>query len=55
MAFTLLVTTEELAQHLDDPSWLVVDCSFLLAEPDEAEQNYLQGHIPGAIYAHLDR
>ena len=55
MAFTLLVSTEELAAHLGDPSWLVVDCSFLLAKPDEAEQNYLQGHIPGAIYAHLDR
>ena len=27
----------------------------MLAKPDEAEQNYLQGHIPGAIYAHLDR
>ncbi len=55
MAHSLLVSTEELALHLDDPSWLVVDCSFMLAKPDEAEKNYLQGHIPGAIYAHLDR
>jgi thiosulfate/3-mercaptopyruvate sulfurtransferase len=55
MAFTLLVSTEELARHLTDPSWLVVGCSFLLAKPDQAEQNYLEGHIPGAIYAHLDR
>jgi thiosulfate/3-mercaptopyruvate sulfurtransferase len=51
----LLVSTEELARHLDDPTWLVVDCSFILAKPDQAEANYLQGHIPGAIYAHLDR
>jgi thiosulfate/3-mercaptopyruvate sulfurtransferase len=55
MPHTLLVSTEELAQHLDDPSWLVVDCSFMLAKPNEAEKNYLQSHIPGAIYAHLDR
>ena len=55
MAHNLLISTAELAQHLDDPSWLVVDCSFMLARPDEAEQNYLQRHIPGAIYAHLDR
>jgi thiosulfate/3-mercaptopyruvate sulfurtransferase len=55
MAHSLLVSTEELAQHLHNLSWLVVDCSFMLAKPDEAEKNYLQGHIPGAIYAHLDR
>ena len=55
MTHTLLVSTEELAQHLADPTWLVVDCSFILAKPDEAEQNYLDAHIPGAIYAHLDR
>jgi thiosulfate/3-mercaptopyruvate sulfurtransferase len=55
MPFSLLVSTEELSRHLDDPAWLVVDCSFLLAKPDEGEQNYLAGHIPGAIYAHLDR
>lgn len=55
MTHTLLVSTEKLAQHLNDPTWLVVDCSFMLAKPDEAEKNYLQGHIPGAIYAHLDR
>jgi thiosulfate/3-mercaptopyruvate sulfurtransferase len=55
MASTLLISTEELARSIDDPSWLLVDCSFLLAKPDQAEQDYLQGHIPGAIYAHLDR
>jgi thiosulfate/3-mercaptopyruvate sulfurtransferase len=52
---SLLVSTEELAQRLNNPAWLVVDCSFMLAKPEEAEKNYLQGHIPGAIYAHLDR
>ncbi len=55
MTHSLIVSTEELSQHLQDPNWLIVDCSFMLAKPDEAEQNYLQGHIPGAIYAHLDR
>jgi len=46
MTHTLLVSTEELAHHLADPTWLVVDCSFILAKPDEAEQNYLNAHIP---------
>ena len=51
----LLITTTELASHLDDPNWLVVDCRFALSRPDEKEELYLKAHIPGAIYAHLDR
>ena len=32
----------------------VVDCRFDLAEPEKGRQVYLEGHIPGAAYAHLD-
>ena len=34
---------------------LVVDCSFDLADPGAGERAFEQGHLPGAIYAHLDR
>jgi thiosulfate/3-mercaptopyruvate sulfurtransferase len=51
---TTIVTTATLAAHLDDPSWVIVDCRFDLANPDAGEQLYQQGHIPGAVYAHLD-
>ena len=34
---------------------MIVDCRFSLAEPDRGEEEYLEGHIPGAVYAHLDR
>lgn len=34
---------------------LLVDCRFDLADPARGEHDYLAGHIPGALYAHLDR
>jgi len=52
---TLLISTQDLAAHLDDPNWIVFDCRFLLSQPDEKETYYLKAHVPGAVYAHLDR
>ncbi len=50
-----LISPSVLAQHLNDPSWIVIDCRFDLADPSRGEELYRQGHIPGARYAHLDR
>lgn len=55
MPFTTIVATGELARHLDDPDWRLIDCRFELARPDAGEQAYRAQHIPGALYAHLDR
>jgi thiosulfate/3-mercaptopyruvate sulfurtransferase len=52
---TTLVSVGTLAQHLGDSNWLVVDCRFDLAQPAAGEAAYHVGHIPGAVYAHLDR
>ncbi len=49
-----LVTTEDLAAHLDDPKWIIFDCRFTLTDPEAGRQAYLKSHIPGAIYVHLD-
>ena len=46
---------EELAKHLDDPERVIVDARFVLTAPERAEQNYQRSHVPGAVYAHLDR
>ncbi len=54
MIFTTLIPTTELALHLDDPDWVILDCRFTLADPARGRGDYLQAHIPGAIYAHLD-
>jgi thiosulfate/3-mercaptopyruvate sulfurtransferase len=51
---TTLVDTETLSQHLDDPHWVIVDCRFVLTDPDAGRRRYEAGHIPGARYAHLE-
>jgi len=55
MALTTIISVADLADHLDDPNWVVVDCRFRLTEPEEGQQAYLKSHIPGAVYAHLDK
>jgi thiosulfate/3-mercaptopyruvate sulfurtransferase len=52
---SILVTARELARHLDDPAWRIVDCRFELTAPEKGYADYLAGHVPGAVYAHLDR
>ncbi|MDP2834846.1 MAG: sulfurtransferase [Pseudomonadota bacterium] len=54
MFINTLVTTEDLAAHLDDPNWIVFDCRFTLTDPEAGRQAYLKDHIPGARYVHLD-
>ncbi len=52
---TTLVDVTTLAAHLHDPHWLIVDCRFDLTNTSAGEQAFNAGHIPGAVYAHLDR
>jgi thiosulfate/3-mercaptopyruvate sulfurtransferase len=54
MYINTLVSTEDLAQHLNDPNWIVLDCRFTLTDTEAGRQNYLKNHIPGARYIHLD-
>lgn len=54
-AYTNLISTADLAKNLENPHWVIVDCRFDLGKPDWGEQAYQQAHIPGAVYAHLDR
>jgi len=48
-----LVSTEELARHLG--AWRVFDCRHDLMKPDLGEQQYREAHIPGALFAHMER
>ena len=34
---------------------LLLDCGFDLADPTAGERAFADGHLPGAVYAHLDR
>lgn len=49
-----LVDAAELHRHLDDASWVVVDCRFTLTDPSAGRAAYERSHIPGARYADLD-
>lgn len=49
-----IVTPATLAARLDDPDWCIVDCRFSLGDPQAGRRAWAEGHIPGAIYAHLD-
>ncbi len=51
---TTLIDAESLAR-LAPHDVLIVDCRFDLADPGKGEREYLDGHIPGAVYASLDR
>ena len=55
MKFDTILSVKESSKHLNDPDWVFFDCRFYLQEPDQGYQDYLEDHIPGAVYAHLDR
>ncbi|HTN66152.1 MAG TPA: sulfurtransferase [Burkholderiaceae bacterium] len=54
-AYTTLIAAADLAPHLSDPNWIVLDCRHDLANPDAGRAAWSAGHIPGAQFAHLDR
>jgi thiosulfate/3-mercaptopyruvate sulfurtransferase len=47
----LLVSVEDLAAH---PEWRVFDCRHDLKNTEYGRQAYARGHIPGALFLHLD-
>jgi thiosulfate/3-mercaptopyruvate sulfurtransferase len=55
MSYTTLIDTATLATLLTHPDVVVVDCRYDLSSPDAGQLGYLEGHVPGAVYAHLGR
>ena len=50
-----LVSTQWLAEHLDDPDLVPVDCSwFMLSFGRDGRREYLAAHIPGARFLDID-
>jgi thiosulfate/3-mercaptopyruvate sulfurtransferase len=53
---TTLVSTEDLATRLGQPDLVICDVRHDLARADTwGEAQYREGHIPGAVFVHLDR
>jgi thiosulfate/3-mercaptopyruvate sulfurtransferase len=52
MTYSTLISNHDLFAHLHDPGWVIVDCRFDSDNPAWGHDQYLAGHIPGAVYAH---
>ena len=52
MSSSPLVSTEWLADHLDDPDVRIIDCRWYLKPFDlrEGDEEYAKAHIPGAVH-----
>lgn len=55
MKYTTLISAQDLAQHLNDTNWVIVDCRFSLTDTEAGFTAYRRGHIPNARYADLNK
>ena len=49
-----LISAAQLAQRLNEPDLRIVDCRFVLGQPEAGRRQYLDGHIAGAVFLSLD-
>ncbi|MBV8343843.1 MAG: sulfurtransferase [Candidatus Eremiobacteraeota bacterium] len=54
MAFTTIVSPEELHAHLRDPGFVVLDCRHSLADFSLGRRLYDESHVPGAFFASVE-
>ena len=50
---TTLISTDLLADHLNDSRWLIADCRYNLKDEQWGQAQYLAAHIPGAVFVNL--
>lgn len=55
MGWNTLVPAETLAVALGRSDLVIVDCRFSSSSPGAGEYAYEHSHLPGAVYAHLER
>jgi thiosulfate/3-mercaptopyruvate sulfurtransferase len=54
MAYTTLISAADLALHIADNNWIILDCRHDLANADAGRNAFAAGHIPGAQFVQLD-
>ena len=54
MAYTTLVSTQQLAAHLGDPDWVILDSQHDLMNRAFGRDAYAGGHVPGARFISID-
>jgi thiosulfate/3-mercaptopyruvate sulfurtransferase len=55
MSYTTLISVESLHENLDNPAFVIVDCRFELADKEAGQRAYRAGHIPGALFADVEK
>lgn len=55
MHYTTLINAADLAQHKQEPNWVMFDCRHDLGNPEAGRAAYAEGHIPSAQFADLER
>jgi thiosulfate/3-mercaptopyruvate sulfurtransferase len=56
MPYDLLISAEQLGQLLTATTPVrIFDCTFELSDPASGHQQFAESHIPGAVYADLDK
>ncbi|HWW04865.1 sulfurtransferase [Collimonas sp.] len=53
--YQTLISAANLQQNAHNPAWVIIDCRHDLADPLTGQTAYDAGHIPGALFAHVDR
>jgi thiosulfate/3-mercaptopyruvate sulfurtransferase len=52
--YTTLISAADLASHIDDPNWVVVDCRHDLANLSAGRDGYAVAHLPHAVFADME-
>ncbi|QOY95294.1 sulfurtransferase [Massilia sp. UMI-21] len=52
--YATLISAQDLAAHIDDPDWVLVDCRHDLMNPAAGRDGFAIGHLPGAVFADIE-
>ena len=55
MTYQTIISVEDLHNHLSNDDWFIFDCRFLLKDPEGGLKKFVEGHIPGAQFADMDK
>jgi thiosulfate/3-mercaptopyruvate sulfurtransferase len=52
--YTTLISADDLAAHIEDPDWVIVDCRHDLVNLAFGREAYAAGHLPHAVFADME-
>jgi len=55
MIYNTLISTDAVAQHIDDENWVICDCRHDLSDIEAGRRAYADAHLLNARFLHLDQ